>query len=120
MANVSKIEVDSDWGKEAPKLNNNFNAVNLELTNLKNTRAIKIPLFSSTTEASANIPSPYVGQMVFIGSSLPAPVYKWNGTSWASAGFSGGSAEIPLTNYYDKTEIDSRFQIIKSTTEVNI
>lgn len=120
MASLSKIEVDSDWGKEAPKLNTNFNSVNVELTNLKNTRAIKIPLFGSTSDASQNILFPYVGQMILIGSSLPAPVYKWDGNSWVSTGFSGGSAEIPLTNYYDKTEIDSRFQIIKSTNEVNI
>ncbi|MBM6865898.1 hypothetical protein H6A66_12050 [Bacteroides caecigallinarum] len=99
MANVSKIEVDSDWGKEAPKLNANFNAVNVELANLKNTRAIKIPLFSSTSEASQNIPSPYFGQMVLIGSSIPAPVYKWNGSSWANTGSTGGNATVPLSDY---------------------
>ena len=120
MANVSKIEVISDWGTEAPKLNANFNAVNLELANLKNTRSIKIPLFSSTAEASKNLPSPYVGQLILIGTSLPAPIYKWNGNAWSNTGQTGGSAEVPLTNYYNKSEIDSRFQIVKSTTEVTI
>lgn len=99
MANLSKIEVDSDWGKEAPKLNTNFNSVNVELTNLKNTRAIKIPLFGSTSDASQNILSPYVGQMVLIGSSIPAPLYKWNGDSWVNTGTTGGDASVPLSDY---------------------
>lgn len=120
MANLSQVKTDSNWGEEAPRINENFNAVNAELAQLKSTTSVNIPLFPSVSEAQKAITNPYVGKLIFIGSTLPAPVYKWNGTAWASAGFSGGSAEIPLTNYYDKTEIDSRFQIIKSTTEVKI
>lgn len=99
MANLKQIQIDSDWGKEAPNLNANFNAINTELAGIKNNIAIKIPLFESTTEAKNNIPLPYVGQMVLIGTSLPAPVYKWNGSSFASAGFSSGIASVPLANY---------------------
>lgn len=99
MANLKQIQIDSDWGKEAPNLNANFNAINVELAGIKNNIAIKIPLFESTTEAKKNIPLPYVGQMVLIGNSLPAPVYKWNGSSFVTAGFSAGSASVPLANY---------------------
>lgn len=99
MASTQQIQIDSDWGKEAPKLNANFNAINVELAGIKNNIAIKLPLFTSTTEAKNNIPLPYIGQMVLIGTSLPAPVYKWNGSEFASAGFSAGSASVPLANY---------------------
>lgn len=99
MASTQQIQIDSDWGKEAPKLNANFNAINTELAGIKNNIAIKLPLFGSTTEAKNNIPLPYVGQMVLVGNSLPAPVHKWNGTTFASAGFSAGSASVPLANY---------------------
>ena len=99
MANLKQIHIDSDWGKEASNLNANFNAINTELAGIKNNIAIKLPLFGSTTEAKNSIPLPYVGQMVLIGTSLPAPVYKWNGTAFASAGFSAGSASVPLANY---------------------
>lgn len=99
MANLKQIQIDSDWGKEAPNLNANFNAINVELAGIKNNIAIKLPLFESTTEAKNNIPLPYAGQMVLIGNSLPAPVYKWNGTAFANTGSSAGSASVPLANY---------------------
>ena len=120
MANLSQIKTDSNWGDEASKINQNFNQVNTELTTLKNTTSVRQPLFSSVSEAKENITSPYVGQLVLIGSTIPAPIYRWNGSSWANTGQTGGSAEVPLSNYYTKTDIDTRFQVIKSTTEVAI
>ncbi len=120
MANLSQIKTDSNWGDTAAAINQNFNQVNTELTTLKNTTSVRQPLFSSTTEASKYITSPYVGQLVLIGSTIPAPIYRWNGSSWGNTGQTGGSAEVPLSNYYTKTDIDTRFQVIKSTTEVNI
>lgn len=120
MANLSQIKTDSDWGLEASKINQNFNQVNTELTTLKNTTSVRQPLFSSTTEASKYITSPYVGQLVLIGSTIPAPIYRWNGSSWIDTGQTGGSAEVPLSNYYTKSEIDARYTVIKSTSEVSI
>lgn len=99
MANLKQIQIDSDWGKEAPNLNANFNAINVELAGIKNNIAIKLPLFESTTEAKNSIPLPYVGQMVLIGTSLPATVYRWNGSSWANTGTTGGNAEVPISDY---------------------
>lgn len=120
MANLSQIKTDSDWGLEASKINQNFNQVNTELTTLKNTTSVRQPLFSSTTEASKYITSPYVGQLVLIGSTIPAPIYRWNGSSWGDTGLTGGSAEVPLSDYYTKEQIDSRYKLIKSTSVVNI
>lgn len=108
MANLSQIKTDSDWGLEASKINQNFNQVNTELTTLKNTTSVRQPLFSSTTEATKNIPSPYVGQLILVGSTIPAPIYRWNGSSWVNTGQTGGSAEVSLTNYYTKTDIDNQ------------
>lgn len=120
MANLSQIKTDSDWGLEASKINQNFNQVNTELTTLKNTTSVRQPLFSSTTEASKYITSPYVGQLILVGSTIPAPVYRWDGSSWVDTGLTGGSAEVPLNNYYTKEEIDSRYKLVKSTSVVKI
>lgn len=120
MANLSQIKTDSDWGLEASKINQNFNQVNTELTTLKNTTSVRQPLFSSTTEASKYITSPYVGQLILVGSTIPAPVYRWDGSSWVDTGLTGGSAEVPLSNYYTKEEIDSRYKLVKSTSVVKI
>lgn len=108
MVKTSQISSDSNWGAEASKLNQNFNAVNTAIEKLENTGGIKMPLFASTSEISKYIKSPYMGQMVLIGSSLPAPVYKWNGSSWVSAGFNGGNATAPLSDYTTKVEFDEK------------
>ena len=108
MANLSQVKTDSNWGEEAPRINENFNAVNAELTQLKSTTSVNIPLFASVSEAQKAITNPYVGKLIFIGSTLPAPVYKWNGTAWENTGIKGGNASAPLENYYTKTEIDQQ------------
>lgn len=107
MATISTIQKESTWGTEATKINQNFTNVNTELTKLNNTYGLKIPLFSSTSAASTAIPSPYEGQLILVGSSLPASVYRWNGSSWANTGTTGGSASAPLTDYYTKEEVDA-------------
>lgn len=119
-ANLDTIKSDSDWGSEATLINKNFNSINTELITLKNTTSVRQPLFSSVSEAKQNILSPYVGQLILVGSTIPAPVYRWNGSSWVDTGLTGGSAEVPLSNYYTKEEIDSRSEYVKTTTEVNI
>lgn len=112
MANLKQIQIDSDWGKEAPNLNANFNAINTELAGIKNNIAIKLPLFGSTTEAENSIPLPYVGQMVLIGTSLPAPVYRWDGSSWANTGMTGGNAEVALTDYLGYEDLGMANEIL--------
>lgn len=99
MANISQIKTDSNWGTEAPRINQNFNAVNTELASLKNTAGIKMPLFTTVNEAKQKIPNKYVGQLVLIGNSLPAQVHKWDGTDFKDQGYKGGNASVPLTDY---------------------
>ena len=91
-----------------------------EIEKLSMTTSVRMPLFTSLTEAKKNIPKPYVGQLVLIGSTLPAPVHRWNGSSWPNTGITGGSASVPLTDYYTKTEIDARLVKIKTTNKVRL
>ena len=77
MANISQIKTDTDWQEAAGTINTNFANVSTAIEGLKQN----------------------VGQLILVGSSLPAPVYRWNGSSFASAGFSAGSASVPLANY---------------------
>lgn len=107
MATISTIQKESNWGTEATKINQNFTNINTELTKLNNTYGLKIPLFSSTSAASTAIPSAYEGQLILVGSELPAPVYRWNGSSWEDTGITGGSASTSLTDYYTKEEVNN-------------
>lgn len=108
MANLQQIKTDSNWGAEAPRINENFNAVNSELLKLGATSGIAVPLFASVSEAKKYITNPYVGKLILIGSTLPAPVYRWNGSSWVNTGTTGGNASAPLTDYYTKQEINAQ------------
>lgn len=78
MANLQQIKTDSNWGVEAPRINENFNAVNSELSRLSVVTNIKMPMFKTTSEGTSQLPNKYVGQLVFISSdyTLPAPIYR--------------------------------------------
>lgn len=99
MANVSQIKTDTDWQEAAGTINTNFANVSAAIEGLKQTTSVKMPLFSSTSEANSAITNKYVGQLILVGSTLPAPVYRWNGSSWVNTGTTGGNAEVPLVNY---------------------
>lgn len=104
MATLNTITANSNWGVESTKINQNFTNLNMELVKLGNTYGIKVPLCGSVDEAKELIKNPYEGQFVLIGTSLPAPVYKWTGTEWQDTGMTGGDASVSLENYYTKEE----------------
>lgn len=99
MANISQIKTDTDWQEAADTINTNFANVSTAIEGLKQTTSVKMPLFSSTSEANSAITNKYVGQLILVGNTLPAPVYRWNGSSWVNTGTTGGNAEVPLANY---------------------
>lgn len=99
MANISQIKTDTDWQEAAGTINTNFANVSTAIEGLKQTTSVKMPLFSSTSEANSEITNKYVGQLILVGSTLPAPVYRWNGSSWVNTGTTGGNAEVPLSDY---------------------
>ena len=125
MAKLSQIQTDSNWGAEAPRINENFNAVNSELEALRMTTSVNIPLFASVADAQKAIPVPYEGKLILVGTTLPAAVYKWDGTKWYNTGITGGETNVSLEDYYTKAENDTKFselesKIVKKTTELNI
>lgn len=99
MANISQIKTDTNWQDAATTINTNLANINTDLERLRQTTSVKMPLFSSTSEANSAITNKYVGQLILVGSSLPAPVYRWNGSSWVNTGTTGGNAEVPLSDY---------------------
>lgn len=99
MANISKIKTESNWGDASSTINSNFQYISTELTKISNKTSVKLPWATSTTELSSMITSPYIGQMALVGSTLPAAVYKWNGSSWANTGTTGGNFEVTSDQY---------------------
>lgn len=99
MANISQVKTDSNWGDAASTINSNFQNINTELEKTKSVTTVKLPWATSVTELKKMIPNPYYGQLGLVGSSLPASVYKWNGSSWADTGETGGNFEMSSDQY---------------------
>lgn len=119
-ASLSEIKTDSNWGTEAPRINQNFQNIDVELEKLKNTTDIRIRWATSLSELQAMVPNPYKGQFAYVGSTLPAPIYKWNGSSWANTGQTGGGGSIDSSTTYSKAEIDKKLQAQNdSITEID-
>ena len=106
--NLSEIKTDSNWGTEVPKINQNFQNVGVEIEKLKNTTDVKIRWASSLSELQTMVPNPFKGQYAYVGATLPAAIYKYNGSSWANTGQTGGSATVDPNSTYSKTDIDSQ------------
>lgn len=103
-ANLSKINVDTNWQDAASIINQNYQNIDTALDSLKMTTSVKMPMFGSVDDASQNITNPYIGQLILVGSSLPAPVYKWNGENWEDTGMTGGDAEVILSDFVKYAE----------------
>lgn len=104
MANLSEIKTDTNWQDAASVINQNYQNINTELDSLKMTTSVKMPMFGSVEDAIQNITNPYIGQLILVGSSLPAPVYKWNGEKWNNTGMTGGGAEVILSDFVKYAE----------------
>lgn len=99
MANISQVKTDGNWGDAASTINSNFQNISTELEKTKSVTTVKLPWATSVEELKKMIPSPYYGQLGLVGSSLPASVHKWNGSSWADTGQTGGSFEMSSDQY---------------------
>lgn len=119
-ASLSEIKTDSNWGIEAPRINQNFQNIDVELEKLKNTTDIRIRWATSLSELQTMVPNPYKGQFAYVGATLPAPIYKWNGSSWVNTGQTGGGGSIDSSTTYSKAEIDKKLQAQNdSITEID-
>lgn len=106
--NLSEIKTDSNWGVEVPKINQNFQNIGVEIEKLKNTTDVKIRWATSLSELQSMVPNPFKGQYAYVGATLPAAIYKYNGSSWVNTGQTGGSATVDTNSTYSKSEIDSQ------------
>lgn len=111
MANISQVKTDTDWQEAAGTINTNFTNVSAAIEGLKMTTSIKMPLFSSTSQANSTLTNKYVGQLILVGSTLPAPVYRWNGSSWVNTGMTGGDSEVPLADYLGYTDLGNTNEV---------
>lgn len=126
MSNTSQIKIQSDWGEAAGTINQNFQNISADIEKIKRTASIKVPWATSLSELRSLVSNPYNGQFALVGETLPAPIYKYNGTDWENTNETGGGINVSLDNYYTKQDVDSlvsdkvSFQTIGQIDEVTL
>lgn len=105
---IEQISSSSTWGKEAAKMNRNFQNLSIDVEKAKNASTRNKGLFTSESELKSAIPSPVKGDWAVVGNSIPGTVYRCttNGT-WTNTGQQGGGGDVDLTGYTKKTDFDT-------------
>lgn len=108
-ATLSNIKTDSNWGIEAPKINQNFASVNVELEKLKSGTVLNKGYYKSLELLQDAYPpeKSKVGMIAYVGINSPYIIYEYKaGSGWTSTGKTY-IPEVNLGDYYTKEEADA-------------
>lgn len=106
MTNISQIKVDSDWGQEAARINQNFQNMNTDLEKVKSETTKFRGYFTSETGLKQKYPSPKVGDTAWVGEPYPGKVYDvvTDGT-WHNTDKAPDTGSVELQDYAKKAEL---------------
>lgn len=106
MTNISQIKVDSDWGTEAARINQNFQNMNTDLEKVKSATTKFRGYFTSEAGLKQKYPSPKVGDTAWVGEPYPGIVYDvvTDGT-WHNTGKAPDTDSVDLTDYAKREEL---------------
>lgn len=115
--NIEQIQTSSNWGKEVPRINRNFQNLAVDVEKAKNASTRNKGLFPTEADLKKAVPTPIVGDWAVVGNTIPGTVYqcKTAGT-WTNTGQQGGGGEVDLTGYTKETD----FTPFKEQTETDI
>lgn len=106
MTNISQIKVDSDWGQEAARINQNFQNMNTDLEKVKSATTKFRGYFTSEAGLKQKYPSPQVGDTAWVGEPYPGKVYDvvTDGT-WHNTDTAPDTESVELQDYAKKAEL---------------
>lgn len=110
MANISQIKTESNWGDEAPRINQNFQNINVELLKVKSDTTNNKGYFSTEEDLKKAYPSEKskVGMIAYVGATPPYAIYEYKETGWTNTEQTY-TPEVNLGDYYNKSEVDALF-----------
>lgn len=107
MTSLSQIKTDSNWGIEAPKLNQNFQNISTDILKLKNS-TIRFKGYHTSEEGlKSKYPAPQSGDYAWVGTPYPGKVYDVVNGQWHNTNQDPPAESVDLVNYYTKEEINS-------------
>lgn len=111
---LNSIKSDSTWGKAASDINNNFTTVSADLEKVKNATSRNKGYFENDTLLKQTYQTAQIGEIAYVGTTYPYQIWKWNGSTWANSGATGGSESVNLNGYATKeelTELENKISI---------
>jgi len=94
-----------NWGTTASVLNNNFNEVRESIESSNSEQSLARGMFKTLEDLSIAYPNPEEGDWAYVGTSFPAYIYTWNGTSWVKSSDQKKPDEIELETYIQSVEV---------------
>lgn len=110
MSNLSQIKTDSNWGSEAPKINQNFQNLNTDLEKVKSSTTKFKGYFTSESSLKSTFPSPKSGDTAWVGEPYPGKVYDVQSGQWHNTNTAPDTGSVDLNDYVNKTEFEENKQ----------
>ena len=107
MTSLSQIKTDSNWGLEAPKLNQNFQNISTDILKLKNSTTRFKGYHTSEEGLKSKYPAPQSGDYAWVGTPYPGKVYDVVNGQWNNTDQDPPDESVDLVDYYTKEEINS-------------
>ena len=110
--NLQSISHIYSWSTVASVLNNNFDKVREAIESGNSEQSLAKGIFKTLDDLRAAYPNPEIGSWAYVGTSFPAYIYTWNGTSWEKSEDQTQPDEIELETYIQSMEVDDPATIL--------
>lgn len=115
---LNNINSKSTWGQAASDINTNFTTIDSDLKKVKNATTRNKGYFSTSSELISAFPTASKGDIAYVGSSYPYDIWKWNGSSWANSGSTGGEESVNLGNYHTAEYVDEKLSELSEEVSI--
>jgi hypothetical protein len=102
----------STWGSVASALNDNFNLVRDYIEFENTNQSLAKGIFETLEDLEIAYPNPNEGDWAYVGTSFPAYIYTWNGTSWVKSEDQEQPDKIELEGYIKSEQISDPTAIL--------
>ena len=109
---LQSISQITTWGTAASVLNENFRKVRDVIESEKVDQSLAKGVFKTFQDLKTAYPNPPKGSWAYVGTSFPAYIYTWNGTSWVKSKDQTQPDEIELETYIQSEEVDDPATIL--------
>ena len=101
-----------NWGEAASSLNQNFSKIGTDMEKMKYATTRNKGYFSSGDALKAAVESANLGDIAYVKTEGfdPYEVWEWASSGWVGTGVAGGDESIDLGDYYNKVDVDTKFE----------